>query len=112
MTHRIKSPAPPFANQLTGQSRILVFYGGHHCWDVARANLDTGRDAVALPPGERPEDRSWPFVRGKSVVIVEMDDTGPGFRLALVRLLAAWGACEVVLITHDYNPLTAVFWGC
>lgn len=102
---------PPFANWLRSQNRVLLFAGGHACWDAARANLDAGRDAVALPVGQDPGARDWSCVCGRSVVVIELDDTGPGNRVALVRLLAAWGAREVALIPSDYNPRNAVFWG-
>lgn len=111
MPHPEVRKAVPFANRLHGKSSVAVFYGAHSCWDAARANLDAGRDAVALPPGERPEARNWNCVRGRSVVVVELDDSGSGFRALLVRTLAAWGAKEVVLIPHDHNPQSAVLWG-
>lgn len=107
-------PQPPFANQvrLFGANRsIRLFFGGHAAWDRAKDDIAKGYPALLLPVGERPEDRDWRCVRGRSIVAVELDGTGPGNRVALVRLLAAWGAREVALIPHDYNSRNAVFWG-
>lgn len=110
--HHDTKPQPPFANWLRSQNRVLLFAGGHACWDAARANLDAERDAVALPVGKEPGACDWSCVSGRSVVVIELDDTGPGNRVSLVRLLAAWGAQQVALIPSDYNPRNAVFWGC
>jgi len=105
-------PQPPFANWLRSQNRVLLFAGGHACWEAARSNLAAGRDAVALPVGQDPRERNWNCVSGRSVIVIELDDTGPGNRATLVRMLAAWGALEVALVPHDCCPQNAVFWGC
>lgn len=105
---------PPFANRvrLFGANRsIRLFFGGHAAWDRAKDDIAKGYPALLLPLGERPKGLDWRCVRGRSIVAIELDDTGPGFRVTLVRLLAAHGAREVVLNPFDRNPANAVFWG-
>jgi hypothetical protein len=109
---RHKKKAPPYANQIGEGQRLLVYFGGHDCWKLARSNNANGRNSVALPVGDNPESKSWECAEGRSVVCIELDDTGPGFRMAVVRTLAAYFAYEVALIPHDCNPQNAVFWGC
>jgi hypothetical protein len=113
--HYITRPqkmAPPGAKWIGGSHCLLVFFGGHDCWDLAKRNNSMGRDSVALFVGDEPESKSWKCAEGRSVVCIELDDTGAGFRMALVRTLAAYFAYEVALIPSDCNPCNAVFWGC
>jgi hypothetical protein len=108
-------PAPKmavaFTHMLQGQARVIAFVGSNACWNQARLNNLAGRDAVSLSPGETLDSRSWRCVRGRSVVVVELKDTGAVNRAELVRHLATWGAREVALIPHDRDPKKAVFWG-
>lgn len=101
----------PFGNRLQGQDRVLVFIGAHDGWDQARLNIEAGRDAVVLPVGEVPASRNWNCVRGRSIVVFELDDTGPGHRVGLVRTLAMYGAIEVFLIPASRQQADAVMWG-
>lgn len=106
-------PAAPFANKLrdfSASQTIRIFFGGHDAWNRAKDDIAKGCPALCLPVGERPEERSWACLRGRSIVAVEIDDCGTGFRVSMVRLLAAWGAREVALIPFDCSPANAVFW--
>lgn len=105
---------PPFSASLAGHDphqSVRLFFGAHAAWDLARNAVARGRPALCLPVGVRPEDLDWRRLAGRSVVAFELDDHGQGFRVSMVRVLAAWGAREVALIPHDYNPRNAVFWG-
>ncbi|MEC8812794.1 MAG: hypothetical protein VXY23_15900 [Pseudomonadota bacterium] len=107
-----RKKAPPYASQIGDSHRLLIFFGGHDCWKLAKANNAIGRDAVALPVGESPESKNWICAEGRSVVCIELDDTGAANRLALARCLAAYFAYEVAVIPHDYKPENSVVWGC
>lgn len=110
-TEATPKKAVPFANLLQGQSRVLLFAGGNACWNQARLNNLAGRDAVALPPIESLDSRCWACVHGRSVVIIELKDTGHAGRNALADHLEQYGAREVALIPFDRDPQKAVFRG-
>ena len=105
---------PPFANRvrLFGANRsIRLFFGGHAAWDRAKDDIAKGYPALLLPVGERPEDRDWRCARARPIVAIELDDCGPGFRVALVRTLAIHGAAEVFVIPASRQQSAAVMWG-
>lgn len=113
-----KLKKPPFSKKINGSNMfplsvdVIIFFGSNRCWLHARLMLASGRDSLALPPGEDPKLIDWNCIFGRSVIAIDLGDMSEEFHITLARVLAAYGANKVVVMSRDHNPNNAVLWGC
>lgn len=108
-----KLKVPPYANQLRNQPRLLVLIGHQAAWTVARENLDRvdSRNTVVIPPDTKPGSFNWQCSLHKSVVVIELRDTGNAYRREVVRVLAVAGATEIFLLSASCKPADCIWFG-
>lgn len=106
-----KHCAPPYANRLPKSANCIWLYlGSQDAWEIAkRAN---GCNVLVLPPGAQPSAYDWRCVAARSVVAVELEDTSPELRHAIVHTLAVYGAKDMYLIAHSQKAADCVLWNC
>lgn len=97
---------PPFAKRLLGckpdQPGSLRVYCGADAWRVGGSWARAGFPVVVLPPDSKPEDFCWSWVKGWSVLVVDINNTA--WLSALRRLgvlLVQSGAVLVVVVTSQ-----------
>lgn len=110
----MKKPLPPYASRLRPHSNtVWLYFGSHDAWGRAKRAHSLGwLNVLILPPGERPAAYDWSCVAGCSIVAVELEETSPELRHALVYALALDGAKEAYLVPHSKRATEAVMWNC
>ncbi|MDI1300610.1 MAG: hypothetical protein PSX71_01760 [bacterium] len=86
---------------------------GGDAWDRAKKERRLGwRNVTLLPVGTQPSDFDWSFVAGASVLVIELEDTSPELRHAIVHTLAVYGARDAYLIPASRASADCVLWNC
>lgn len=106
--------APPYSRDTLQQGgAIWLFFGSAHAWERAQQQRNRGwRNVLVLPAGQQPSDFDWTCISGTCIVAIELQDTSPELRHALVHTLAVYCAKDMYLVPHSGKTTDCVLWNC
>lgn len=83
--------------QESGPGGVVLYLGSQEGWQAAKNNIEIGAsDVLLLPAGESPDQYRWPFLVGRSVVIVDYTGVTSEYGRTVARHLLNVGATEVL----------------
>lgn len=88
-TPRLRLPA--FGKAFIGRPCAWLRLGHTGMTQASLEARGGARNILAIPPGEQPASIDWTLLAGLDVVVIEHDDQGPDYRLAVMRALARAG---------------------
>lgn len=95
---------PAYGKAFIGRPCAWLRLGHQGMAQAAQEVRGGARNVLAIPPGEQPASMDWSLLTGLDVVVIEHEDQGPDFRLALMRALARAGVTVGFLIPASRRP--------
>lgn len=95
---------PAFGKAFVGRPCAWLRLGHTGMAQAAREAKAGVKNVLAIPPGEQPANMDWSLLAGRDVVVIEHEDQGADFRLAVMRALARAGVNIGYLIPASRRP--------
>lgn len=82
---------PAYGKAFIGRPCAWLRLGHNGMAQAAQEARGGARNVLAIPPGEQPASMDWSLLTGLDVLVIEHDDQGSDYRLAVMRALARAG---------------------